>query len=473
MSDDSEDFAALFARHEAQRALEKGQVVKGRVIHVTAEHVFVDVGGKGEAWIDRAELVDADGRLRVAVGDEVEATVVATGDEVRLSHRLRQGAQAREALGVAAQTGVPVEGKVAAVIKGGYEVTVGGLRAFCPFSQMDLRRAEPEQEYVGRVLEFRVTKYAEGGRNIVLSRRALLEEQAAEAARETRKKLVADAVLPGIVVSLTDFGAFVDLGGVQGLVPMSELAHGRVERASDRLRVGEPVTVKVLRLDEAKGRITLSLKALEGDPWAAVPGRLRERQVVRGRAVRATDFGVFVELLPGVDGLVHTSEIPRHRQAAMREAAAAGAEIPVMVVSVDIAKRRIGLALAPEGATVGEELQSAVAVGAVLTGTVERVEPYGVFVRLGPGQAGLVPSAELGAARGADHRRAFPIGSEMKVLVLAIEDGGRRIRLSREKALAHEEQAETQAYRKDTARKGGFGMTLGDFLKGRSPHDER
>jgi small subunit ribosomal protein S1 len=467
MSDDSEDFAALFARHEAQRALEKGQVVKGRVIQITAEHVFVDVGGKGEAWIDRAELVDADGRLRVAVGDEVEATVVATGDEVRLSHRLRQGAQAREALGVAAQTGVPVEGRVAAVIKGGYEVTVGGLRAFCPFSQMDLRRAEPEQEYVGRVLEFRVTKYAEGGRNIVVSRRALLEEQAAEAARETRKKLVPDAVLPGTVVSLTDFGAFVDLGGVQGLVPMSELSHGRVERASDRLRVGEPVTVKVLRLDEAKGRITLSLKALEGDPWATVPGRLRERQVVRGRAVRATDFGVFVELQPGVDGLVHTSEIPRHRQAAMREAVAAGAEIPVMVVSVDIAKRRIGLALAPEGAIVGEELQSAVAVGAVLTGTVERVEPYGVFLRLGPGQAGLVPSAELGTARGADHRRAFPIGSEMKVLVLAVEDGGRRIRLSREKALAHEEQAETQAYLKDTARKGGFGMTLGDFLKDR------
>jgi small subunit ribosomal protein S1 len=467
MSDDSEDFAALFARHEAQRALEKGQVVKGRVIQITAEHVFVDVGGKGEAWIDRAELVDADGRLRVAVGDEVEATVVATGDEVRLSHRLRQGAQAREALGVAAQTGVPVEGRVAAVIKGGYEVTVGGLRAFCPFSQMDLRRAEPEQEYVGRVLEFRVTKYAEGGRNIVVSRRALLEEQAAEAARETRKKLVPDAVLPGTVVSLTDFGAFVDLGGVQGLVPMSELSHGRVERASDRLRVGEPVTVKVLRLDEAKGRITLSLKALEGDPWATVPGRLRERQVVRGRAVRATDFGVFVELQPGVDGLVHTSEIPRHRQAAMREAVAAGAEIPVMVVSVDITKRRIGLALAPEGAIVGEELQSAVAVGAVLTGTVERVEPYGVFLRLGPGQAGLVPSAELGTARGADHRRAFPMGSEMKVLVLAVEDGGRRIRLSREKALAHEEQAETQAYLKDTARKGGFGMTLGDFLKDR------
>ena len=466
-SESEEDFAALFARHEARRAVERGQVVKGRVIQISDEHVFVDVGGKGEAWIDRAELTDDEGHLKIKVGDEVEATVVATGDEIRLSHRLRQGGQARAALAVAAQTGVPVEGRVAGVIKGGYEVTVGGLRAFCPFSQMELRRVEAEQDYVGRVLEFRVTRFAEGGRNIVLSRRALLEEQAAKAAEETRKKLLPDAVLPGTVVSLADFGAFVDLGGVQGLVPMSELSHARVERAGDRLTVGEHVTVKVLRIDEAKGKITLSLKALEGDPWAAVPGRLRERQVTRGRALRATEFGVFVQLLPGVDGLLHTSEIPRHRAGAMREAVAAGAEIAVMIVSVDPAKRRVALALAPEGAAVGEQMESAVAVGAVLPGTVDRVEPFGVFVRLGPGQTGLVPNAELGTARGADHRKMFPAGSELKVLVLAIEDGGRRIRLSREKALAHEEQAETQAYIKDAARKGGFGMTLGDFLKGR------
>src|SRR5437016_338385 len=381
-----EDFAAMFAQHEARRALEIGQMVKGRVIQISDEHVVVDVGGKGEAWIDRAELADDEGRLKVKVGDEIEATVVATGDEIRLSHRLRQGAQAREALAVAAQTGVPVEGKVAGVIKGGYEVTVGGLRAFCPVSQMELRRVESEQDYVGRVLAFRVTRFAEGGRNIVLSRRALLEEEAAKAAEETRKKLVPYAVLPGRVVSLADFGAFVDLGGVQGLVPMSELSHARVERAGDRLSVGEQVTVKVLRVDEARGKVTLSLKALEGDPWAAVPGRLRERQVVRGRALRATEFGVFVELLPGVDGLLHASEIPRHRQGELREAVAATAEIAVMIVTLDTGKHRIGLALAPEGAAVGEQMSSTVAVGAVLTGTVDRVEPYGVFVRLAPGQ---------------------------------------------------------------------------------------
>ena len=191
-----------------------------------------------------------------------------------------------------------------------------------------------------------------------------------------------------------------------------------------------------------------------------MPGRLRERQVVRGRAVRATDFGVFVELLPGVDGLLHVSEIPRHQQGAMREAVAANAEIAVMVVGIDPGKRRVALTLAPDDAVIGEEMVSTVAVGAVLTGTVDRIEQFGVFVRLGPGQTGLVPNAELGASRGADPRKAFPAGSEMKVLVLAIEEGGRRIRLSREKALVHEEQAETQAYLKG-AKKAGFGDDAG------------
>jgi ribosomal protein S1 len=161
------------------------------------------------------------------------------------------------------------------------------------------------------------------------------------------------------------------------------------------------------------------------------------------------------------------SEIPRHRQAAMREAVAGGAEIAVMIVGIDSGKRRVALALAPDDATVGEQMESSVAVGAVLTGTVERVETFGVFVRLGPGQTGLVPNVELGTARGADPRKAFPAGSEMKVFVLAIEEGGRRIRLSREKAIAHEEQAETQAYLGGAPKGGGFGMTIGERLNQR------
>jgi small subunit ribosomal protein S1 len=395
----------------------------------------------------------------------VEATVVKTGDETRLSYKLQRGAQARQALAMAAQSGMPVDGKVAAVIKGGYEVTVGGLRAFCPFSHMDVRRVETPEDYVGRVLEFRVTRYTENGRNIVLSRRQLLEEQAAKNAEETRKKIVVGAVLPGTVVSLADFGAFVDLGGVQGLVPVSEISHSRVGRPADRLRVGDAVTVKVLRIDDEKGKVTLSLKALEGDPWAAVPGTLRERQVVRGRAARATDFGVFVELLPGVDGLLHISEIPRSRQGALREAAANGAELTVMLITIDLEKRRIALALAPDDASAGDQVASSVVVGAVLTGTVERVESFGVFVRVGPGQTGLVPIAELTATRGTDLRRAYPAGMEMKVSVLAIEDNGRRIRLSQTKAIEHEERAETQAYLKDAKGPTGFGLTLGERIR--------
>src|SRR2546426_399316 len=318
---DPEDFAALFARESARPTLEVGQVVKGRVIHIDAENVFVDVGGKGEAWMERAELLDQEGKLRVGVGDEIEATVVATGDEIRLSHKLRQGAQARQALA---------------------------------------------------------------------------------GAEETRKKIVPGAVLTGTVASLADFGAFVDLGGVQGLVPVSEISHSRVSRPADRLSAGEAVTVKVLRVDAEKGRISLSLKALEGDPWAAVPGRLRERQVIRGRAARATEFGIFVELLPGVDGLLHITEIPRHRQGELRQAAASSAEITVLIVSVDPDKRRVALALAPEGAAPGQQMASSVEVGAVLAGTVERLESFGVFVRLGPGQTGLVPISELATARRAD-----------------------------------------------------------------------
>jgi small subunit ribosomal protein S1 len=308
--------------------------------------------------------------------------------------------------------------------------------------------------------------YSDNGRNLVLSRRRLLEERAAETAEETRKKLLPGAVLTGTVASLADFGAFVDLGGVQGLVPLSELSHSRVSRPADRLRLGEAVTVKVLRVDQEKGRISLSLKALEGDPWAAVPGRLRERQVVHGRAVRATEFGVFVELLPGVDGLLHNTEIPRSRQGAIREAAAGGAEVTVMIVSVDPEKRRVALALAPEGATPGQQMESRVEVGAVLTGTVERLESFGVFVRLGPGQTGLIPIAELGMARGTDLRKAFPVGTEIKVLVLAIEEGGRRIRLSHAQALGREERAETQAYLRETTKQGdGFRLTLGERMK--------
>jgi small subunit ribosomal protein S1 len=462
-NDGQETFADLFARQQTGPVLQAGQVVKGRIIQIGADSVFVDVHGKGEAVIARAELEDDNGVLQVAVGAEIEATVLSTDGEVRLSRKLLKGAQAREMLQIAVENGVPVEGKVTGVVKGGYEVMVAGLRAFCPFSQIDVRRVESSDAFLNQVLEFRVTRYDEKGRNIVLSRRQLLEAEAAKAAEETKKKIAPEAVLPGTVSSVAEFGVFVDLGGVQGLVPLSELSHVRVGKPAERFQVGQAVTVKVLRVDPQKGKVTLSLKALEGDPWGTVPDRLRERQIVQGRAVRATDFGVFVELLPGVDGLLHLSEIPRNQQGQIKEAAASGAELAVMILGIDLGKRRISLALAPEGVAPGEQAEELQA-GAVKTGTVERVEQFGVFVRLGPGQVGLIPNAEMGTPRGTDHRKDFSPGTEVKVVVVGIEEGGKRIRLSRSKALAQEEQAETQAYMRGS-QKGGFGLTLGDLLR--------
>lgn len=462
----AEDFATLFAHEDATPTLHEGQIVKGRVVQISDDSVFVDIQEKGEAIIARAELEDDQGNLEVGVDDEVEATVISTDGEIRLSRKLLKGMKARALLESAVANGLPVEGRVSGVIKGGYEVAVAGLRAFCPFSQIDTRRVESSDVYLNQVLEFRVTRYGDNGRNIVLSRRQLLEEGARKAAEETRRKIVPGAVLPGTVSSLTDFGAFVDLGGVQGLVHLSELSHSRVVKPADLLKVGQEISVKVLKIDEKNGKIGLSMKALEGDPWAAVPGQLRERQIVKGRIVRAMDFGAFVELLPGVDGLLHLSEVPRSQQGQVKEAAAAQEEITVMVLGIDPEKKRISLALAPEGAALGEQMESTVAVGSVVTGAVERVEPFGLFVRLGPGQVGLIPNAEMGTQRGADHRRDFAPGTEVKVVVLGIEDNGKRIRLSRSKALAQEEQAETQAYLKGSQPKGrGFGLTLGDLLR--------
>lgn len=463
-----EDFAALLAQEETQPTLQTGQIVKGSVIQIGEDSIFVDVRDKGEGIIARAELENEDGSLQVEVGDEVEATVLSTEGEIRLSRKLLKGMRARQQLEAAFSHGLPVEGTVSAVIKGGYEVMVGGLRAFCPFSQMDIRRVESSDAFLNQTLEFRVTRYADNGRNIVVSRRRLLEEAVAKEAEEVRKKIVPDAVLPGTVTSLTDFGAFVDLGGgIQGLVHVSELSHSRTVKPADLLTSGQSVNVKVLKVSEQTGKISLSMKALEGDPWEHVAEQLKARQIVKGRVVRIADFGVFVEVLPGVNGLLHVSEIPRSQQGALKDAAAEQAQITVIILSVDAEKRRVALALAPEGVSPGEQLEeNVIKVGSVLSGRVDRVEPFGVFVRFGPGQTGLIPNPEMGTPRGTDHTKDFGPDTEVRVLVLAVEDNGRRIRLSRSKAQAQEERTEAQAYMSDSGQASrGFSTTLGDLLR--------
>jgi small subunit ribosomal protein S1 len=316
--------------------------------------VLVDVGGKSEAAIDIDELKDDEGRVEVKVGDRIQAMVVSTAGGLTLSRRLALGAASARELEDAFRSGLPVEGKVERVVKGGYEVRIARQRAFCPFSQIDVRGAGPpragspeaDDPHPGRVYRFRIVEFGEGGRNIVLSRRALLEEEAQAAAADVRASIVEGAVMTGRVVSVREFGAFVDLGGgVQGLLHVSEMAWERVGDPSQVVAPGDQIAVKILRVDPDKQKISLGLKQLAADPWSKVAATYRAGQLVSGRVTRVAEFGPFVELEPGVEGLVPLSESGVPREADVKKAFRAGDELRVVVLDVDEAARRIRLSV--------------------------------------------------------------------------------------------------------------------------------
>ncbi|CAN5802170.1 30S ribosomal protein S1 [soil metagenome] len=472
MSDPTEDFAAMFEASLKATRIERGQTIEGTIVAIGPEVAFVDVGGKGEATIDVDELKDAEGDLDVAVGERIQAVVVSTHGGLTLSRRLARGAATARQLEEAFHSGLPVEGKVESVGKGGYEVRIARQRAFCPFSQIDLLRSDPSV-HEGRVYEFRIVEYTEGGKNIVVSRRALLEEEQRATADEVRQSIAAGAVMTGRVVSVREFGAFVDLGGgVQGLLHVSEMGWSRVSNPSEVVKPGEEVTVKILQADTATGKISLTVKGLTADPWDGVQGTYEVGQVRSGRVTRVTEFGAFVELEPGVEGLAHASTFaPTGRPQGWSAAVPPGTTGAFEILSVDPEKKRIGVALLPEGSARAAGTASAsqeIVPGARIKGKVERHETFGVFVFLAPGRTGLIPSSETGLASDTDLRRAFPIGSDVDVVVIEAGDPpGRRIRLSVKAIADAQEREEVAEYarRDDTAPAEGFG-SLADKLRG-------
>jgi small subunit ribosomal protein S1 len=354
---DDEDFAALFAASEStakrERRVTVGDVVRGRVIAVGASTAFVAVGGKAEAAIDVGEFRDPEtGEVKLKEGDEIEATVVDDGTHsgsIVLKRVAGRGGHVPGELEQAFANGIPVEGLVTGENKGGFDVQLGTVRAFCPASQMDRRRGDAAQ-YLGQRFRFRITKLEARGRNIVVSRRDLLEEEAAARAATVWAELREGAVVAGTVTSLREFGAFVDIGGLEGMIHVSELGHARVANPADVLAVGQRVEVKVMKLergaDGGPGRIGLSLRALAPDPWATARERFPPGAHVRGTVRRLEQFGAFVELAPGLDGLVHVSRMVLDRRISHpRQAVEVGDEVEVTVTEVDPAKRRIGLSM--------------------------------------------------------------------------------------------------------------------------------
>ena len=381
-SHEEEDFAALLKEFDskiARRGPRVGDAVRGRIVSFGREAAFVELAdGMGDGMIDLSQIRDEDGTLTAQVGDEIEARVVEimgkSGCVVLRRTAMARGPEAKAELQQAFQLGLAVEGTVMGVNKGGVEVQVAGVRGFCPISQLEMRPVADATEYVGRKLSFHIVRYDADrrGDNLVLSRRILLEAEARERADKIRSQLVVGAVLPGVVVALKDFGAFVDLGGVEGMLPASELGFARGIRPADRLSLGQHLAVQILRIEKTDDprrpeRISLSLKALERDPWEDVAARFPPGTKLTGRITRVESFGAFVELAPGIEGLVHIGELAggKHVRHA-RELAKVGATIDVTVLAIDRERRRISLGLGDRSDVVTQEDLAAARVPARL-----------------------------------------------------------------------------------------------------------
>jgi small subunit ribosomal protein S1 len=356
---DGESFAELFEQSAKQsRWLEPGQKVTARILKVSSEWVFIDTGQKGEGVVDCKEFLDLDGNVTVKDGDTISAYFLSSSHgEMRFTTRLGGSTSGSSQLEGAWQGGIPVEGVVEKEIKGGYEIKLGGTtRAFCPFSQIALRRVDNPESLIGTRLAFRITDYAENGRNIVVSRRALLEEEQQQLREEAQAAITEGMTVTGTVISLQDFGAFVDIGGLEGLIPISEIGWTRVKDVRDVLSVGQQVQVVIKTIDRDKDRISLSLKDTLSDPWDQVLDKYPEGSFHTGNVSRLAAFGAFVTLADGVDGLIHISKLGAGKRINNpREVLKEGEAVEVRVEGVNRTERRISLALAGVARAAEEE----------------------------------------------------------------------------------------------------------------------
>lgn len=349
MTSDNDSFEALLNASEKKpvRKLSPGQKTTATIVGVDGETIFLDVGLKSEGIINASEFIDENGELTVKIGDSVSVYYLKSGGSEQLfTARLGSGASSAH-LEEAWRGGVPVQGTVKAEIKGGFEVTLSGnIRAFCPYSQMGLRRVEdPAKEYLDSHKTFLITQYSENGRNVVISARALQEEEQQQKKEELQATLTEGMSVEGTISSIRSFGLFVDIGGVDGLVPISEVGWSRIENLEDTFHAGQQVQVVIKSLDWEKDRISLSIKETLEDPWGAATSSFPEGTSHIGVVNRLAPFGAFVNLAPGIDGLVHISKLGQGRRLNHpREAVEEGQNIEVLIESIDLENKRISLA---------------------------------------------------------------------------------------------------------------------------------
>ncbi len=459
----------------ASRKLFPGEKVSGKVLKVSKDTIFVDLGGKSEGIADVQEFMDKEGNIAIKQGDWVEMRVASIRDGIHLTKGMKvQGADALDMLRESKENVIPVEGRVSGVVKGGFQIDFSGTRAFCPLGQIGLQFCEKPEDHVGARYPFRIMEVKEKGKNIIVSRRALLEEEREKKSKETLARLKPDLECEGKVTKLTDFGAFVDIGGIEGMVHISEISHGRIGHPSEVLKPGQPVKVKVMRIEtdkEGRPKISLSIKALEPDSWEKGL-EFEEGEMIQGKISRLTDFGAFIEVAPGVDGLVHISEISYERVSHPSRFLHEGDKVDVLVMGIDRQTHRISLSIKEAMIKKRMEMEGEgtdkvrLEAGQVLRGIVDDIKPYGLFVRLpqlGAKGRGLLPFEELRGSEKGDVKKKFPKGQEIQVEIISIDEKG-RIRLSQR---VMEEREDREDYRKflEKEEKDGNLGTLGDLFK--------
>jgi small subunit ribosomal protein S1 len=468
-TEEEENFALLFEKNSRLPGrLEPGQKVISKVVSISGDFVYVDMDGKSEGAIDLKEFKDEKGDYSIQIGDEIEAFFASFQNGVKRLTTMRHGLSILNLSGIrdAYDANLPVSGKVTGELKGGFEVHIGKARCFCPFSQIDLRGSREKETYLGQIFSFKVVEYGEDGRNIILSRRALLEEERQIELEKVRQTLEVGMEVNGTIRSIQKFGAFIDLGGIDGLIPLSEIGWGRTGNAEDVLSVGQEVTVKIIGIDWGKNRLTLSLKATQSDPFLSAAEKYHVDSQVHGTIVRLTPFGAFVNLEPGVDGLIHISRLGAGRRIKHpKEVVEEGQVVDVYVHDVDLKNKRISLSMEPKQKRENVVMPQ---ISDILDGVVEKVLPSGIILRLNDGTTGFVPNSEVGTPRGSNHTKMFPSGTGMQVIVKEVDNARNRVTLSRSGVSEKLEQEELSKYRnkivKDEKTDSSLG-SLGELIK--------
>ena len=430
----TESFAALFEASELNLNVEKGAVIQGIVVSIDSDWVTVDTGLKSEGVVSRSEFLNEQRELEVNVGDTVDVVVEALDNgmgQTVLSREKAKRAETWTKLEKIFEDGEIVTGVISGKVKGGFTVDIGPVRAFLPGSLVDTRPIRDTTHLEGKELEFKVIKLDAKRNNVVVSRRAVMEAESSADREALLSQLEEGQTVTGTIKNLTDYGAFVDLGGIDGLLHITDMAWKRIKHPSEVVEVGQEVTVKVLKFDRERNRVSLGLKQLGEDPWLAIMNRYPKGSIVKARVTNLTDYGCFAEIAEGVEGLVHVSEMDHtNKNIHPSKVVQIGDEVDVMVLEVDEERRRISLGIKQTRANPWEEFAKAHDKGEKVSGTIKSITDFGIFIGLPGGIDGLVHLSDISwNEQGEEAIRRYKKGDTVEAVILSVDAEGNRISL--------------------------------------------